>query len=353
MNMVSSSTLRLLDAATNRAGEAARVVEDYARFVLDDVHLTELSKHLRHDLADVLATLGRNALCASRDTIGDVGCDVTTLAETQRSDACQVCVASLKRLEQSLRSLEEYSKLFDTEAAARFEQLRYRTYTLEKAICTTECGRDRLAEARLCVLVDARDSLGEFENLIAALVAAGVDMLQFRDKTLDDRAYLERATAARKLTADSETLLIMNDRAAIAAIVAADGLHVGQDDLSVRDARSVVGPEMLIGVSTSSIEMARSAVLDGANYIGIGPVFPSATKHFDTLQGTHPLEQVSADVSLPAFAIGGIDSTNLEQVLATGVERVAVSQAVVGSVEPANAARELIALLRKSAAVTT
>lgn len=342
-----NSVTRLLDAAANRVGEAARVIEDYARFVLGDRHLTEVCKQLRHDLADVLATLGRSALCASRDTTGDVGCQATTAAEMLRADPQQVCTASFKRLEQSLRSLEEYSKLDHSELAARFEQLRYRTYTLEKAACATADGCRRLARVRLCVLIDGRDCDDEFEQLVAALVAADVDMIQLRDKSLGDRAFLDRARIARRLATTSDTLLVINDRADVAALVRADGLHVGENDLRVSEARAIVGPEMLIGVSTSDLQMARQAALDGAHYIGIGPVFPTTTKQFDASIGDpfigtgRTLEQVAAALSLPVFAIGGIDATNIDHVLATGIHRVAVSQAVIGQADPAAAARKL------------
>ena len=348
-----NSTLRLLDAAANRAGEAARVVEDYLRFVLDDRHLTTLCKQLRHDLAGVLASFDQVGLCASRDTLGDVGSELSTDAEMQRPDAGQVCIASFKRLEQSLRSLEEYSKLSDTKAAAQFEQLRYRTYTLEKAVFTTADGRERLAQVRLCVLIDGRESEEAFEQLVESLVAVGVDVLQLRDKAIGDRELHSRARIATRLTRDSDTLLVINDRASVAALVGADGLHIGQKDLPVKEARQIVGPNMLVGVSTSNLATARQAVLDGANYIGIGPVFATVTKSFDPSLGdpflgaSDVLADVAREISLPTFAIGGIDRSNLDRVLDAGITRVAVSQAVIGDVNPAAAAEELSTTLRR------
>jgi thiamine-phosphate pyrophosphorylase len=139
-------------------------------------------------------------------------------------------------------------------------------------------------------------------------------------------------------------LFVMNDRADLAALSDADGVHVGQDELSVNDARTIVGPKALIGVSTHSIEQARQAVIDGANYIGVGPTFPSSTKSFDTFAGLDLLRSVAAEISLPAFAIGGITRENLPQVQAAGINRVAVTGAVIGAKDPKLAALELMSM---------
>src|SRR5207244_2916050 len=120
----------------------------------------------------------------------------------------------------------------------------------------------------------------------------------------------------REWTSAAGALFIMNDRPDLAVLTEADGVHVGQEELTVRDARRIVGPNKLVGVSTHSIEQARAAVLDGADYIGVGPVFSSGTKSFGALAGLEFVRQVSAEISLPAFAIGGIDAQNVEQVIA-------------------------------------
>ena len=156
---------------------------------------------------------------------------------------------------------------------------------------------------------------------------------------------LHRARRLRAMTQDSGTLFIMNDRPDLAVLSGADGVHIGQDELSVKDARRILGPAGLIGVSTHSIEQARAAVLDGANYIGVGPTFPSSTKQFVAFAGPELLCAVHAEIRLPAFAIGGITAENLPQVLATGFARVAVSGAITASHNPAAAARQLLAAL--------
>jgi thiamine-phosphate pyrophosphorylase len=366
---------RVLDASLNRAGEGLRVVEDYVRFVLDDPFLTAQLKALRHDFAELVAAVPANERHAARDTRGDVGTQISHSSEVARSDAHAVCAASLKRAEQSLRSIEEYGKLLDASVGRQAESLRYRLYTLEKAIDVGRSSRDRLVHAQLCVLVGGCNSIAAFEGLLGELISANVSMIQLRDKALDDRELIARARLLVSLTRDQppappevriesdrdvekppaepgaanvrrlHALAIINDRADIAAAVDADGVHLGQEDLSVKDARIVVGTRMLIGVSTHNIEQARRAVLDGANYLGAGPTFPSQTKNFDALAGLDYLRQAAAEVRLPTFAIGGIKADNVRDVLASGVTRVAVGAAITSAEKPGCAARKILDML--------
>jgi thiamine-phosphate pyrophosphorylase len=334
-----------LDAAANRAREGLRVVEDYVRFVLDDQHLTELCKQLRHDLTAALSQISTDRRMAARETQDDVGTGLTTPSEQRRSDLTSVVRANFARLQESLRSLEEFGKLANAEMSELFKQLRYRTYTLEQAVEITRGSVERLAAVRLYVLVDGRSSPGEFERLVVSLIQAGVHAIQLRDKQLGDRELLARARLLRALTCETPTLCIINDRPDLAALAGADGVHVGQEEISVKDARQIVGTTALVGVSTHSIEQARQAVLDGASYIGVGPTFPSGTKTFEQFPGLDLLKAVAAEIRLPAFAIGGITQENLAEVLAAGITRVAVTGAVVAAPDPAEATRQLLAVL--------
>lgn len=371
--MTDHAALRILDAALNRAGEGLRVVEDYVRFVLDDAHLTEMAKQLRHDLATAGARLPLADRHTSRDTQADVGTAISTPSEGRRADAWEVCVASFERAKQSLRSLEEFGKVAKPQAAAQFEALRYRLYTLEAAVGRTVDAVARLTDVRLYVLVDGGESEAEFARLVEELSTAGVNAIQLRDKRLSDGELISRGRLLVRLTrkpptspeqvgqdeadprrrtwsglpptGSSQCLAIINDRPDIAAAVGADGVQLGQDDMSVKDARATAGPRMLIGVSTHSIEQAREAVLAGANYIGVGPTFPSTTKSFDVFPGVELLRQVAAEIRLPAFAIGGISPGNAAEVLAAGFTRLAVSSAIVGAASPAEAVRQFKAVL--------
>ena len=343
------SVLRVLDAAANRASEGLRVIEDYVRFAMDDRHLTRQLKTLRHELAQVLSVLDTHDRLAARESISDVGADVKTTSEFERLDAAAVLTASFQRLQQSLRSLEEFSKLQDPAAAGQLEKLRYRAYTLQRAICITHTSLERLQSTTLCVLLDGRGSETEFCSVAESLMSAGVPMVQLRDKILDDRSLLNRARALRQIISRGKgSLFIMNDRPDLAVLADADGVHVGQQELSVKDARRIVGSKRLIGVSTHTIEQARQAVLDGADYIGVGPTFPSTTKVFQEFPGLELMRAVSAEIRLPAFSIGGINLENINQVIAVGGRRVAVAAAVCNAADVRQAAGDFLACLSSS-----
>ena len=341
------AVLRMLDANLNRAAEGLRVAEDYCRFALNDSFLTDATKQVRHRLIESIPADIASALFASRQTESDVGTAISTPGEQHRTDLAHIVAAAWNRVQQALRVIEECLKLVAPPAAGHIEQLRYRSYTLAKACAITAESRERLSSARLYVLIGSGRSECAFVERVQSLIDAGVDVVQLRDKRLDDRTLLERAQLLRRAidAANRRPLFIMNDRPDLAVLARADGVHVGQEELSVHDARQIVVPNMLVGVSTHSIEQARQAVLDGANYIGCGPTFQSGTKHFDHFPGLDLLRQVAAEISSPAFAIGGITLENVRQVLAAGFSRVALSGAICNSAEPASSVSAFLTAL--------
>ena len=336
---------RVLDASFNRAREALRVIEDYCRFVLDDAFLTGTAKGMRHELHAAESSLPSMLLLEARDTRHDVGTDLEGATEMRRHSNVAVMQANVKRLQEALRSLEEFSKPIDPLFSSRFESLRYQSYTLEKAAVLGSRARERLADARLYVLLTPEHCLLALDWTIQEAAAGGAKIFQLRDKDLDDRALVKRAAEVRRWTRAAGVLFVMNDRADIAQLVDADGVHLGQDDLSVKDARRIVGPEKLIGVSTHDIEQVHRALLDGADYLGIGPTFPSATKGFDRLGGLEFLRQAAAETSLPAFAIGGITVDNVGKVVAGGLRRIAVGQGITQVEDPRGTAQTLVQAL--------
>lgn len=340
--------VRMIDACVNRATEGLRVVEDFARFLLDDPHLTALTKELRHELTGALGSIPAADRLAARETRRDVGSDVAGPDEYRRENAAQVCSASFKRTQQALRSLEEYCKIIDSRLARRLEALRYRAYTLERTFGIRTHVPERLARAKLYVLVDGRESEAAFEKIVSPLVEAGVHAIQLREKSLADGLLLGRAQLLVQLCRGSKSLAIVNDRPDVAVLAGADGVHLGQDDLSVKDARTIVGTQTLIGVSTHTIDQARAAVLDGANYLGVGPVFASATKGVsaEQLAGIEFVRAAAAEIRLPWFAIGGIGPDNLTDVLAAGATRVAASLAILQAQEPRAAAESILEFLQ-------
>jgi thiamine-phosphate pyrophosphorylase len=340
---------RILDAGANRAREALRVIEDYCRFVLDDAFLSRELKTLRHDLTETLAGLPGPLLLEARDTLRDVGTWLTTAREEQRFSPLEVVQANLKRLQEALRSLEEFGKLRGPDLGSALEKLRYRSYTLERAIVLGTTARERLADARLYVLITGAGCAAAIDWTIQEAAAGGVQIVQLREKQLSDRELLERAKQVRRWTRQVGVLFLMNDRPDLARLAEADGVHLGQDDLPIKEARRVIGPDALIGVSTHNLDQVRQAVRDGAGYIGVGPTFPSNTKAFAELAGLDFVRQAAAETTLPAFVLGGISLANLPQAIAAGARRVAVSQALCQAEDPQAVARQFRALLDESA----
>jgi thiamine-phosphate pyrophosphorylase len=244
-------------------------------------------------------------------------------------------------VEEALRTLEEFGKLVSPKAAAEIGALRYRFYTLEKAIANTALSRERLANCRLYLLVTDRLCPRGLGPSVRAALQGGVDAVQLREKDVPDRRLIGLAKYVREWTREADALFIVNDRPDLAALVDADGVHVGQDDLPVHEARRIVGSGRLVGVSTHSIEQARQAVLDGADYLGVGPVFPSGTKAFERLAGLEFVRQAAAEITLPWFAIGGITVENVGEVIETGAQRVAVSGTICAAEDAQAAARRL------------
>jgi thiamine-phosphate pyrophosphorylase len=332
---------RVVDANANRAREALRVLDDYCRFVLDDAILTEELKSLRHRLVHLLGRIPAPTLIESRDTLADVGTGISTAGELIRESPAEVARINFKRLQEALRSLEEFGKLLSPDLAAGLEAIRYRAYTLERAVGIGAEARDRLTAAKLHVLLTGSKCSAALDWTIREAAAGGADLFQLREKSLSDRDLLERARNVRRWTREAGTLFIVNDRPDIARLAEADGVHLGQDDMRVKEARRVLGPGPLIGVSTHNAEQVRQAVLDGASYIGVGPTFPSKTKEFGELAGLEFVRQAAALTTLPAFVIGGVNASNIGEAVTAGAKRVAVSAAICEADEPAVAARAL------------
>jgi thiamine-phosphate pyrophosphorylase len=337
---------RTIDANFNRAVEGLRVVEDYARFVLNDAFLAQQSKTLRHDLTSAVTALDPTGTrLGARDTLADVGTQITAAQETERDTPANLAAANWQRAAQALRVIEEFAKLVGGNGAS-FEKLRYQSYTLAKAFAANNRSQSLWAGRTLYVLIGGQETPEKFAALVNELITAGVHVLQLRDKQLDDRRLLARAQQLRQLidehpSIEPKPLFIMNDRPDLAILARADGVHVGQDELPVSEVRRLVGTEMQIGVSTHNIEQARNAILAGADYIGCGPTFPSHTKTFTEFPGLEFLWQVAAEITLPAFAIGGIGREKLAELLATGFTRVAVGSAVTLAENPGLGARQL------------
>lgn len=340
------SVIRVLDANANRAREALRVMEDAARFILDNVELSGQIKQLRHDLAEALSKLG--AIDGWRDTPGDVGTTITTEREMDRAGVADVAAAAGKRLSEALRALEEFGKTLEP-AAGRFapaiEQLRYRGYALEQQL-NTALGSGAVKQWKLCVLIsESLCPAGDWRRVARAVAEGGADCIQLREKDLDAGELLNRTRELVSLCRPKGVAVIVNDRPDVALLAGADGVHLGQTDLPCTEARKLVGRQLIIGVSTSNLAEAKQAFTDGADYCGVGPMFPTTTKHKPVLAGPAYLKDYLAWNKLPHLAIGGINDENISELVGVGVQGVAVSSAVCSAVDPAKTTSHMISVL--------
>ena len=335
------SVHRILDANANRAREALRVMEEAARFLLDDVALCGDLKQLRHDLAEGLMAV--EGLEASRNTPADVGTTIRTDRESTRRSVAHVAVAAGKRLSESLRAIEEYGKVLGdsirvaggTPFAAVFEQLRYRGYEIEMRL-NLALSATAPKQWKLCVLItESLCTHHGWVEVMRAAVEGGADCIQLREKSLDDRELLLRAAAAVEMARPRGVSVVVNDRADVAVAAGADGVHLGQEDLECRMVRRLFGHQLLIGVSTSGIEQAREAFAQGADYGAVGPMCKTTTKQKDKIAGPAYLEQYLQWGRMPHLAIGGITPGNLPELVGVGCRGVAVSSCVCGAADPA------------------
>jgi thiamine-phosphate pyrophosphorylase len=211
--------------------------------------------------------------------------------------------------------------------------------------------RARLAAARLYLVCDCLPGERDLADFLAEAIAGGVDVVQLREKRLEDEFLLEAAGVAADACDAHGALFVVNDRPEIAAQVRADGVHVGQDDMPVHEVREIVGPDMLVGLSThapSEIDAALATTADGSpfvDYIGVGPVHATPTKPGRPPVGTELVAYASAHAHVPFFAIGGIDSQNIAEVLDAGASRVCALRAICEAQEPQRAALALRAAL--------
>lgn len=343
---LNTQTFRLVDASINRMAEGLRYLEDVARFLLNDSALTRRLKLLRHNL--VISELPfQIQLLASRDAVDDVGFGIdANQSEDSRRNLMSSIVANSRRVQEALRTLEEFSKInkFSKRLTPKkFEQARFNVYTIEKELAARLSRQDKALRIRgIYVVIDIQALNGRNHLEIAQrVIKGGASVIQLRDKTLDHGKLLLIAQDIRRLCFENNIPFIVNDYLDIALAVQADGLHLGQTDLPVRVARKLVPLDMIIGCSTNTVTMAKQAVASGADYVAIGAIFSTASKEIKVV-GLKALKTIKQAVSVPVVAIGGINKKNIKQVKDAGADAACVISAVLSTKSPEKAVRELI-----------
>jgi thiamine-phosphate pyrophosphorylase len=339
------SLYRILDANLNRTREALRVLEDYCRFVQNHSLWCAHFKEIRHSLVLFENSSWKKNCIHARDIQNDVGKTIEGTYEYQRTHLNDLVKANLNRLKESLRVLEEYTKLLDPALASLFEKNRYLLYQLEKEMLSTLFSKRPLKDCLLYVLLSS-NLCGEGSLLEVAqqLVEGGADILQLREKSKTDAQLFQEALRLSTALKTTPTLFFINDRPDIASLVQADGVHLGQEDLPLSWVKKQYS-SLLVGVSTHTPKEAQQADLEKADYIAVGPLFPSKTKKFESFPGLAYAASTAKIFSGSRFAIGGIDESNLPEVLAQGISRIAVSSTLLQAKDRVKATQRLKTLL--------
>jgi thiamine-phosphate pyrophosphorylase len=340
------SIFRILDANANRAREGLRTAEDYIRFSVGAVRWAKRLRTYRHALTEVVDRIvSPERLVAARRVNRDIGHPAanTEAHAPGASSARDVALRGLKRAEEAIRVLEEYVRGLDAEAARRLSEVRFGAYEAEQ--WTLLCGDRalRLSKACLYVLLTESQCRAGLEQTARAAIRGGAQVIQLREKELEGAEQMKWARRLRDTCSEGNALLIVNDRVDVAIAAGADGVHVGQKDLSPDEVRQVAGESLLIGRSTHSVEQARVAVeKEGSDYIAVGSMYATRTKEGFELRGPQLARAVyEENWPVPVFAIGGITAQSISELRAAGVKRVAVSSAVAESADPERAARDI------------
>ena len=204
-----------------------------------------------------------------------------------------------------------------------------------------------LSNVQLYVIAD-RSICGDrnIEDVVCQAIDGGAQMIQYRDKEADYEDFLKIALRLKDICKEREVPFIINDRVVIALKTDADGVHLGQDDFSIREARRILGSEKIIGKSARTIRQAKAAEEQGADYVGLGPIFDTVSKQIDEPIGVDMIRKAQDSLEIPFFPIGGINLKNLDQIIRAGGKRIAVISVVVLSDDVRSSAAKLLEKLR-------
>ncbi len=341
--MTDRSVYRIIDANFNRGREACRVIEEFCRFVLNSEPLSEKTKQLRHELCHIISKLDQTRLIASRDTESDVGVGLEIDNQMPRQNLFDTFTAACKRLPEALRVIAEMLKTIDPVSEQQVEQLRYQFYTLEKVITLHSIAYEKFKKVKLYVIITS-DFPSEILTLASQCVKGGADCIQLRSKKMSADKLFETAQQVVGFCQQADVLTIINDRIDIAAACGADGVHLGQNDLAVAEAKRLATSPLIIGKTTHNMEQLKNACGELPTYVSLGPVYPTQTKPEAEAVGLEYIKKGTEflkDKGITHVAIGAISKENLSDVIRAGAQKIAVCSAVSASKDPEAACKEI------------
>lgn len=357
------SCMRIVDANLNRVAEGIRVIEDFFRFsfnsennfdlkpfdnrenhikLVEPPKLVQSLRELRHKVRKSACSI-MPELLTTRDVDGDIGFNISQNSRLDKREegTLDIITANFKRIQEGLRSIEESLKSMNHyEAAKQYESLRYTSYNLEQECfrfmeeqTKKEQQKSKFPVTDIYCLTDHALSCGRSNiEVVNEMIRAGVKIIQYREK---EKASLEKyreCVQIREMTKAAGVTFIVNDDVALAMMVGADGVHIGQSDYPVEAVRRLVGQDFIIGLSTHAPEEAVKAQNAGVDYIGVGPIYSTKTKKDVCSPVGHAyLEYVVKNISIPFVAIGGIKESNLHEITSRGARCVAMVSEITGA----------------------
>lgn len=356
MAPLKNSAYRIIDANLNRAREGLRVAEEIARFDLEDPLIASHLKSLRHEIATILKEAPVEALLAARDSICDIGKNGNydkkrgeqALHRSGTGHALSgILKASMVRAQEAMRVLEEFSGMADFPGGKKFKDIRFRLYAIEKDL-TEKLNlkvRRRILKDWMLYLILDKGLIGNKDPLKIAAAAAmgGVSAIQWRCKGATDSSAFLLVSRLRQFAPLKKVAVIVNDRVDVAQVTGADGVHLGQDDLPLNEARKLLGEKKIIGISTHNQKEVLKAEREGADYVTVGPIFSTGTKKdAGSPVGLSKIAELKRVLKTPLVAIGGIDETNIKEVVSAGADIVAVATAIIKAKDITEATKNLI-----------
>jgi thiamine-phosphate pyrophosphorylase len=259
------------------------------------------------------------------------------------------------RLQEALRVLEEYSKVVEPTMGEAMKQMRYQVYTLESQLLThevTNIGEIRRQKLQAANLYLVTMPVENIVSVVESALQGGVQIVQYREKDGEDSTRYAIAQQLCEICHKYDALFLVNDHVDIAIAVGADGIHVGQTDLPVAVVRQILNAnggdasQYIIGQSTTNPQELEIALNNQVDYVGVGPVHATPTKPNKAASGHEYVNYAAQNISIPWFAIGGLDEHNLEAAIAAGAERVAVVRALMKAEYPDRIAKQMRSLLQ-------
>ena len=320
---------RILDANVNRVAEGIRVVEDIARFYFENEELTSKLREMRHKVRKNLFEIDE-LMIKSRDSKHDIGVEISSKSKLDsKKDLKQLLNANFKRSTEGLRVIEENLKIIGRyDESKKIESLRYSSYYLEKEVLKLF---KKEIPFGIYGITSEKDSLGRSNiEIVKKMIKAGIKIIQYREKQKSFKEMYMDCLKIREITKKAGVVFIVNDYIELAMMVDADGVHIGQDDWPIEEARKILGDDKIIGMSTHCQGDAENAVKKGADYIGVGPIFKTQTKDREPV-GLEYLEYVVKNITIPFVAIGGIKEENISEIVGKGAKRIALVTEIVGA----------------------